>query len=142
VAGDAARTSPLLQPCLVGMPSTARELVTQCPLGCDGDAVVDAFELLDHFVRPPTVEDVAADELPIEPVGKIVATSAPQELRGVTKEEVGAPDQLVKIEQPTAGSLHALECFGDMPDRRERIVVTARFGGLRFRHAFAVPNFL
>ena len=57
---------------------------------------VVVIEVLDDLERPATVDDIATDDLALEPVGSLRVTRFPQVVARVAKQKVGMPHELVK----------------------------------------------
>jgi hypothetical protein len=94
---------------------------------------VIVVELLDDLECPPPVENVPADEVPLEPVCCVAVSRCPQFVAGFTEGEVGAAHQLVKRVERPPGPFHPLQRLGDRPDGLDG-------GAVKFGHGDHLPT--
>src|SRR3954447_15833349 len=101
------------------MAPAARERLADRPLVLAEDLPVAVVELLDHLERPAAGQDVAADELALDPRGELAGARGTHALERLVELEVGLPDELVEGVQVAAG---ALERLGHPPGGGDGVV--------------------
>src|SRR6478609_3821985 len=96
VPRSAVRTPLLLHLRLVEVPPAAGELVPRALLELLEQRVVAVVVLLDHLEGPATLQDVAADELPLDPVSQVGVPGFAEEVYGLAERQVGGPATAVE----------------------------------------------
>ena len=116
------RAPLLLHLGLEEVPTTRDELVSRHPFEFDERRVIAVVVLLDDLERPPSLDDVAADELGLDPVGEIVMPGAAQLVDSVAEGEVGLAGEPVEGVQVAAGVFGDLERLGQLAECRDSLV--------------------
>lgn len=126
VPDPAVSSAPLLHLCLEHVPFALLQLVADSAFVIAELGPVAVVELLDDLKRPTAVQNVAADELGLQPVGHRTVPGGPQLVARVAEHEVGVPDQLVERVEVPAGAFDVLEGFRDPSSRFDRGIVDTR----------------
>src|SRR5882757_10587316 len=109
------------------VPLAPLELVADPALVVAELGPVAVIEFLHDLERPAAVQNVAADEFGLQPVGRSAMPGGPQLVARFAEHEIGVPDQLVeRVEVPT-GAFDVLEGLRHLPDRLDRGVVDTRW---------------
>lgn len=86
-------------------------------------AVVGVVVVLHDLERPATLDDVAPDELRVEPVGNRVVSSLTEGLDGLTEGQIGLSGEPVEAVEQTSGVLDRFERLRKLPERSHGGVV-------------------
>lgn len=117
----------LLHFCLEHVPFALLQLVSDPVLVVAELGPIAVVELLDDLKRPAAVQNVAADEFGLEPVGDRAVPGGPQLVARLAEQEIGVPDQLMERVQVSAGAFDVLERLRHLSDRRDRGVIDTRW---------------
>src|SRR5690348_15905 len=105
------------------MPATLLQFLTRAALVVAEHRPIVVVEFFDDLKCPSPVQDVAAHELVLDPIGDLAVPSLTQFLAGFAEQQVRMPHQLVKRIQLAACTLDPLEGFSDGADGFDRRVV-------------------
>ena len=120
------RAAVLLHLRLEEVATPLHELVARLLLEGPERGVVGVVVLLDDLEGPPALEDVATDQLVLQPVGQVVMARLPEPGDGLAEGEVSGAGEAVEGVEVAAGSLDRFECLGELADRRDGLVTDAR----------------
>src|SRR6478609_1601211 len=125
VAGQSVGTTVLLHLGLEQVPLAVDQGLPGLALERLEGRVVAVVVLLDHLEAPAAGQDVAPDELALDPVGEVDLPGVPQLFDGFAERQVGGAATSVEGVEETTGLLDDLECLGQLAERVDRGVVDA-----------------
>jgi hypothetical protein len=97
VAGAAVSASILFHACFEYVPIALLQFVAHPPLMGTKDLPIAVIEFLDDLERPPSGDQVASDEVGLQPFGHLIVPGLSPLLHGLAEQQVGLPDQLVRL---------------------------------------------